>query len=55
MLEAKLAELRECLAAEKDPGQKKLLERSVAKWETIIRKTKGEAEPPRKKPNRKKK
>ena len=55
MLEAKLEEFRERLAAEEDPGKKKLLEGSVAKWEGIIRKTKGEAEPPRKKPKKNKK
>ncbi len=54
VLEAMCADVRKRFAAEKDPGKKKLLERSIAKWETIIRKTKGEVEPPRpKKPKKK--
>jgi HEAT repeat protein len=55
VLEAKLEEFRERLAAEEDPGKKKLLERDVAKWEGIVRKTRGEAEPPGKKPKNRKK
>ncbi len=38
---------------EEDPGRKKLLGGWVAKWETIVRKTKGEAEPPKKRPQKK--
>lgn len=52
ILEAKLEEARKAWQAEKDPGQKKLLAGRVANWEGIIRKTKGEAEEPGKRPKK---
>ena len=52
VLEAKLEELRKAWRAAKDPGAKKLLERDIQKWEGIVRKTKGEPEPPRKRPRK---
>jgi hypothetical protein len=57
VLEAKLDDLRQRWEAEQDPGKKKQLEKSVAEWEGIVRKTRGEAEPekpkkPRKKPKK---
>ena len=53
VLEAKLEELRHEFETTENSGRKKLLEGSIANWESIIRKTKGEAEP--EKPKRPKK
>ena len=52
VLEARLEELRQRFATEENSGKKKLIERSIDKWESIIRKTKGQAAPARKKPKK---
>jgi hypothetical protein len=53
VLEAKLEELRQAWQAEENPGRKKVLGGRVANWERVIR-SRGEPEPPKKKPGQRK-